>query len=172
MAQDHPSEPEIATFFIASIIVGQAGWLVGYNLGLKGTIADDHIFTALAVSLSALMASFIVGKDSNGDWLVGPKGTLLMIVPSLWYALEVFAYGIENGFLGWMRLFFTLFLFCVSIPYILYVILQAAVPNVAELKHRKLWAGLIAIGVTIGTLGFSFGYNNCSVVECYEGYEG
>lgn len=155
---EKPSSYEAGTFFVASIIAGQGAWSIGHNIGKNGEISTEQLIVIWVASVSALLATFVIGRTSDGEQYVSISGTALLSIPTIWFLCEIFFYQYEDGVIGWLRFFLTLGSLVVALPYVLYLLLVSAVPDIAEIRHKRLWIGLVGIVSLIAVVGYTVGH--------------
>ncbi|MGB1010954.1 MAG: hypothetical protein ACPGVP_14625 [Thiolinea sp.] len=165
---NNPSSAEAGAFFIAALAIAQAVWIISFNLGAYGDVFFEHLFMIWAASIAALLARLFIGKTSDGESYFGWPGTLLLMAPTLWIATEVLTLGNTSAGVQWFRFILTLLTLTVALPYIGYVIINTALPEVAEIHHPRLRSGLLVITLLTTGLAYLVGAKNYYVMSCHE----
>ena len=115
-----------------------------------------------------MLARLFIGRTEEGEHYFSWLGSLLLLAPSLWIGAEVLTLGNTSELVNGFRLGMTLLTLGVALPYIAYVILNTALPEIAEIQHPRLVMGLVVIGVFTGVLAFVVGAKNYYVMSCYD----
>jgi len=161
-----PSAAEAGAFFIASLAIAQAVWVISFNLGAYEDVFFEHLFMIWAASIAALLARLFIGSTEDGEAYFGWGGIVLLLAPSLWIATEILTLGSSSAAVQWFRLALTLLTITVALPYIGFIIVNTALPEVAEIHHPRLRIGLIVIALFTATLAYVVGAKNYYVMSC------
>ena len=137
MSDGRPSSHEAGTFFVAAIVVGQGAWSIAHHAGRYGMLSNDHLFAIWAASVSALIATFVIGRTAEGEKYASGFSTMLLGLPSVWFVMEIYLYQSQAYLTGWFRFALTVLMVTVSLPYVIYLILISALPDVAERRHKR-----------------------------------
>ena len=164
----HPSTAEAGAFFIAALAIAQAVWTISFNLGAYKDVFFEHLFMVWAASIAALLARVFIGKTAEGEHYFSWFGSLLLLAPSLWVITEVVSLGSNSILVEWFRIGMTLLTIGVALPYTVYIILNTALPEVAEIQHPRLMLGLFVISVVVAVLAFTVGAKNYYFMSCHD----
>lgn len=165
---NQPSAAEAGAFFIAALAIAQAVWIISFNLGAYGDVFFEHLFMVWAASIAALLARLFIGRTAEGESYFGWLGALLLLAPTLWIATEVLTLGNNSAAVQWFRFFLTVLTLGVALPYIGFVIVNTALPEIAEIQHPRLRLGLVVISLFITVLAYIVGAKNYYVMSCQE----
>ena len=162
----HSASHESHLFFIASIIIAQGLWTIFFHLGSYNSVAYDHLFIVLCASIAALIANVIINKTGENEHYLSGFGTVVLTFPIAWFLCEVIFHNVNINSVHVLRFILTASVILVSIPYILYLLLTAALPDVSEIKQNKFIYGLAFIGLFISSLAYLSGKNNYYIMTC------
>jgi len=160
------SSAEAGTFFIAAIGLSLVIWPVAFNLGAYETIFFEHLFQVWAASIAALLASLLIGRTAEGERYFSWGGAILLLLPTVWLASEVALYGTTDTVSHVVRVVLSFATLGLSLPYIGYVIVSAAVPETMEIHDRRLMIGLAGIGIIVVAIAWFAGTHNNYIMSC------
>ena len=118
--------------------------------------------TVWVASLAALLASIVVGRNTEIKIKFTWWGALILTIPSLIMFSVVLGL---NQYL-WIGSLLEWLLLIVAIPYIAYILMMIVVPDSVELHSKKLWAGLVFILILINLISYLVGQYNYYFVTC------
>ena len=115
----HSSLPkaEQRAFFVAVTGLAIATWPIVFNLGVYQTVFYSHLLSIFAASIAILLADWSINRRSRSDQLVDGggsgehamsnviwktsrmrwRGRLILMLPSLWFTVEVVTYYYPYG---------------------------------------------------------------------------
>jgi len=97
------------------------------------------------------------------------RGRFLLALPTVWLVLSAFidieAYRLDSPG-TWALWLVTLASAFLTLPYLLYVIIVAVVPDIDRLKHPKLRVALSGILLVMAMAGFVIGKNHPLFLTC------
>ena len=76
--------------------------------------------------------------------------------------------GNTNTAIAWLKIALTLLNIAIALPFIGYIIVNTALPEVAEIHHPRLRIGLLVIALFIAALAYTVGAKNYYVMSCYD----
>lgn len=151
-------------YLIVAVALSLNTWDIAFNLGVYGTIFFEKLFAIWVVSTTTLLAYWLL-DDSKPTirWyvqvaLLSPSITLLLT------AMEATVPMTDIAELVIIVIY--LFGFVVTLPIILYVVLIVTIPDVANLRSRKMISGLVGIVFMIAIIGFAIGSNHQIFLTC------
>jgi|GEM_PF-6768229 len=172
MSKKLPTANEAGTFVIAAIILSHAVWSVTFFYGAFEKVSYSHLLMIWVASFAVLLAIPFAYKNQEGEKLFSPISIIILLMPTCWFALEILAYYNKSAdAYNTIRTGLTLVTICLSLPYILYMVLQSALPEIAEIHHPKLWFGLCLIALIIAAAGYYAGSYNYYFMTC-EDFDG
>lgn len=161
-----PSSKEANAFFVAAVLSSFAIWPVAFNLGAYGTVFTDHLFKVWAASIAALLANALIGRTEEGEQYFMPLGAVLLIVPSAWIIGGIIFLGNSNELVQLLMSVLALAAILLSLPYIMFIIMRAALPEAMELTNKRLRYGLAGIACVVACSAFLAGKYNYLIISC------
>lgn len=154
----------ISAIALSAILSNEAFWY-----GVFGKIFFTNVLYVWVAATAALLASLFLPQMemplANMPW----RGRFLLALPTVWLALSAFL-DIETyrpdspgTWVLWVTTLASAFL---TLPYLLYVIIAAVVPDIDRLKHTKLRVALLGIILVMAIAGFVIGKNHPLFLTC------
>lgn len=163
------SRPEAKVFAISAIVLSASISSAAFWYGVFGAIFFTHLLYVWAAATAALLASFFVPRMDTPAVRLPWRGRFLLALPTVWLVLSAFidieAYRPESlsSWVLWVLALASAFL---TLPYLLYVVIAAVVPDIDRLTHRTLRVALLGILVFMAVVGFVIGKNHRLFLTC------
>ena len=157
---------ETSGFFIAAIATAPPTWTLAFNLGAYGTVFYSHLFAVWAASIAMFLATLWIRFANQGRDLFSWRSSVLLLLPSLWIVFDVLAIGSSSGFISTLSVALMIAVVLLSVPYIVYFLIMAVVPEVETIRSKKLQFGLVAIVGILALCGFLAGSKNYLLMTC------
>lgn len=163
------SRPEAKVFAISAIVLSASISSAAFWYGVFGAIFFTHLLYVWAAATAALLASFFVPRMDTPAVRLPWRGRFLLALPTVWLVLSAFidieAYRPESlsSWVLWVLALASAFL---TLPYLLYVVIAAVVPDIDRLTHRTLRVALLGILVFMAVVGFVIGKNHRLFLIC------
>ncbi len=168
MEEDHAiSNAEAKVFVISAIVLSGTVSNAAFWYGVLGTIFFTHLLYIWVAATAALLASLFVPRGEAP--LVPWRGRFVLALPTVWLVLSAFidieAYRPDNpgSWVLWVASVAGAFL---TLPYLLYIIIVAVVPDIDRLKHVKLRVALFGIILVTAAACFVIGKNHPLFLTC------
>ena len=163
------SRAEAKVFVISAIALSASVSNTAFWYGVSGTIFFTHHLYIWVAATAALLASLFTPPIATPLVKLPWRGRSILALPTVWLVLAAFidieAYRPET--LGtWALWLMALASAFWTLPYLLYVIIVAVVPDIDRLKHTKLRAALLGIVLVMGVAGFVIGKNHPLFLTC------
>jgi hypothetical protein len=160
---------EAKVFFISAVVLSTTVCSVAFWYGVYGTVFFTHLLYVWVAATAALLASLFLPKMEMPLAAMPWRGRFLLALPTLWLALSAFidiqTYRPDSAgtWMLWAAALVSAFL---TLPYLLYIIIAAVVPDIDRLKHTKLQVALIGIIFVMAITGFAIGKNHPLFLTC------
>ena len=164
------SSAEAKVFVISAIVLSASVANAAFWYGVFDRVFFTHLLYVWIVATAALLASFFIPRieSSVATWLPW-RGRFLLALPTAWLIFAAFI-DVEtyrpDSLVTWAVWVITILSAFLTLPYLLYVIIVAAVPNVEKLTHNRLRLGLLGIVFVMGLAGFVLGKNHYLFLTC------
>ncbi len=167
---DHAiSRAEAKVFVISAIALSATVSNAAFWYGVIGTIFFTNLLYVWVAATAALLASLFVPQMETPLATMPWRGRFLLALPTLWLVLSAFidieAYRPDHPG-SWVLWVVTLASAFLTLPYLLYVIIIAVVPDIDRLKHTKLRVALLGIILVTAIAGFVIGKNHPLFLTC------
>ena len=164
------SRAEAKVFFISAMALSAAVAISAFWFGVYGTIFFEKLLYVWVAASAALLASFFVPRlDVPAVKLPWWRGRFLLGLPTVWLVLSAFV-DIESyrpeSLASWALWLVALTSAFLTLPYLLYVIIVAVVPDIDRLTNPKLRGALLGIVALMGVVGFVIGKNYPLFLTC------
>ena len=161
-----PSSQE-KSFLLTALALAPSVWIISFNYGVYKTIFYEHLFVIWAISIAALISSFVIKLDDEAISFSTLKGRLLLLLPSVWVLSGYWAHmGEYSNSIYWLDIILTLLTLFLSMPYILYYVVLVLVPSAQSIYSSKLLGMLVVITILIAVLGFLVGHFHPQFLYC------
>ena len=168
------SKAEAKVFVISAIALSVTVCNAAFWYGVFGKVFFTHVLYIWAAATAALLASLFVPRIESPLLRLPWRGRFILALPTVWLVLAAFvdleAYGLD-GFETfsldlWVLWALTLASAFLTLPYLLYVMILAVVPDIDRLTHRNLRIALPAIVLLMGVAGFVLGKHHTYFLTC------
>jgi hypothetical protein len=171
MTQDNHaiSRAEAKVFVISAIVLSTTVSYIAFWYGVFGTIFFDYLLYVWIAATAALLASLFIPQMETPPLKLPWRGRFILGLPTVWLVLSIFidveAYRPDSPgtWVLWVTTLASAFL---TLPYLLYVIIAAVVPDIDRLKHTKLRVALLGIILVMAIAGFVIGKNHPLFLTC------
>ncbi len=163
------SNAEAKVFVISAIALSATVSSAAFWYGVYETIFFEHLLYVWVAATAALLASLFVPPMETPPVRLPWRGRFLLALPTVWLVLSAFvdieAYRPDSpgSWALWVLSLASAFL---TLPYLLYVIIVAVLPDIDRLKHTKLRAALLGIILVMAMAGFVIGKNHPLFLTC------
>ena len=163
------SKAEAKVFVISAIALSTTVSSAAFWYGVFGTIFFEHLFYVWVAATVALLASLFVPRIETPPIKLPWRGRFVLALPTVWLVLSAFidieAYRPDSpgSWVLWVVSLASAFL---TLPYLLYVVIVAVVPDIDRLKHPKLRVALVGIVLVMAIAGFVIGKNHPLFLTC------
>jgi hypothetical protein len=171
MTQDNHaiSRAEAKVFVISAIVLSTTVSYIAFWYGVFGTIFFDYLLYVWIAATAALLASLFIPQMETPPLKLPWRGRFILALPTVWLVLSTFidveAYRPDSPG-TWVLWVVTLASAFLTLPYLLYVIIVAVVPDIDRLTHTKLRVALLGILLVTGMAGFVIGKNHSLFLTC------
>lgn len=171
MTQDNHaiSRAEAKVFVISAIVLSTTVSYIVFWYGVYGTIFFDYLLYVWIAATAALLASLFIPQMETPPLKLPWRGRFILALPTVWLVLSTFidveAYRPDSPG-TWVLWVVTLASAFLTLPYLLYVIIAAVVPDIDRLTHTKLRVALLGILLVTGMAGFVIGKNHSLFLTC------
>ncbi len=163
------SRAEAKVFVISAIVLSTTLSYIAFWYGVFGTIFFDYLFYVWIAATAALLASLFIPQMETPPLKLPWRGRFILALPTVWLVLSTFidveAYRPDSPG-TWVLWVVTLASAFLTLPYLLYVIIVAVVPDIDRLTHTKLRVALLGILLVTGMAGFVIGKNHSLFLTC------
>ena len=163
------SRAEAKVFVISAIVLSTTVSYIAFWYGVFGTIFFDYLLYVWIAATAALLASLFIPQMETPPLKLPWRGRFILGLPTVWLVLSIFidveAYRPDSPG-TWVLWVVTLASAFLTLPYLLYVIIVAVVPDIDRLTHTKLRVALLGILLVTGMAGFVIGKNHSLFLTC------
>jgi len=163
------SRAEAKVFVLSAIALSATVSSAAFWYGVFETIFFEQLFYVWVAATAALLASLFVPPMDMPAVRLPWRGRFLLALPTVWLVLSAFidieAYRPDTPgtWALWLAALASAFL---TLPYLLYVIIVAVVPDIDRLTHTRLRAALFGILLVMAAAGFVIGKNHPRFLTC------
>jgi len=162
--EDHAiSGAEAKVFVISAIALSATVANAAFWYGVFGKIFFTHLLYVWIAATAALLASLFIPQMETPLLKLPWRGRFILALPTVWLVLAAFidVEAYRPNSLGTLALWLvTLASAFLTLPYLLYVVIVAVVPDIDRLTHTKLRVALLGIVLVMGVAGFVIGTNH------------
>ena len=167
---DHAiSKAEAKVFVISAIALSATVSNAAFWYGVFGTIFFTHLLYVWVAATAALLASMFLPQMEMPLAKMPWRGRFLLALPTVWLVLSAFidieTYRPDSPG-TWVLWVVTLASAFLTLPYLLYVIIAAVVPDIDRLTHTKLRVALLGILLIMGVASFVLGKHHYHFLTC------
>ena len=163
------SEAESKVFMISVVVLSAAVSMAAFWYGVFGKIFFTYLFNVWVASTAALLASLFVPRLESPPIRLPWRGRILLALPTVWlvlYALNNAGLFDLEGAASWVLWIATLASAFLTLPYLLFVVVAVAVPNIDRLEQPRLRFALIGIILAMALASFAIGKNHPLFLTC------
>lgn len=167
----HPmSAEESRAFVLSSIAISTGLFSIAFYYGVFGTIFFDHLFYVWVASTVALIASLFVPPVDALPAFISWRGRFVLILPTAFLIWLYFNDGAKMnvGSGGWVDWVLALAIMGLTLPYLIFVLVLVAVPDVERLTHPVLRPAILAIAIMVVLSGYAIGRNHDHFITCFD----
>ena len=162
------SRAEAKAFVISAIVLSATVSNAAFWYGVFGKIFFADVLYVWVAATAALLASLFIPPMDTPLLKLPWKGRFILALPTVWLVLAAFI-DVEawpNSLGTWMLWAVTLASAFLTLPYLLYVMIVAVVPDIERLTHTKLRVALLGIFLVMAMAGFVLGNNHSRFLTC------
>lgn len=163
------SASEAKAFVLSAVALSASLFNIGFWYGVFDTIFFEHLFFIWVAATVALIASLFVPTVDALPGFVSWRGRIVLLIPSVWLTMEAmngsWLVSSSNSHWYWLAAVATAVL---SLPYVLYVLVLVAVPDVERLTQPRLKLALVTIAGATTLAGLSIGSNHATFLTCQD----
>lgn len=164
------SSQEARAFVLSSIAISSGVFGIAFWYGVFGTVFFEHLFHVWVASTVALVASLFVPPVDALPSFMSWRGRFVLALPSVWMIVAALE-GEESILLaqaGWPEWLLTIAVLAMTLPYLLYVLVMVAVPDIDSLTKPHLRIAIWAIAIGIALAGYTIGTHHHRFLTCYD----
>lgn len=170
LADTETTSQEARAFVLSSIAISSGIFGIAFWYGVFGTVFFEHLFYVWVAATVALIASLFVPPLDALPGFMSWRGRFVLALPSAWMIIAALGGGdsLDLANAGWPDWLLTIAILVITLPYLLYVLIMVAVPDIERLRQPRLRAAIWAIAVGIGLAGFAIGSHHDQFLTCYD----
>ena len=167
-AKDRVSSEEAKVFVLSAVALSAGIFTIAFWYGVFETIFFEHLFYVWVASTVALVASLILPPVDALPAFVSWRGRFMLILPTLWLLFEATADSTVSLSVAdeWILWGLSAAVVIITLPYLLYVLVLIAVPDIDQLRTPILRYALVAIVAAIAIAGVVIGQNHPLFLTC------
>lgn len=164
------SSQEARAFVLTSIALASGIFGIAFWYGVFGTVFFEQIFYVWVAATVALIASLFVPPHDALPAFLSWKGRFVLALPTIWMLMLAAGYEKSESLAhaGWLEWALTLSIVALTLPYLVYVLILVAIPDIESLKHPRLRSSVFVIALAIAVAGYAIGKNHPQFVTCYD----
>jgi hypothetical protein len=163
------SSAEAKVFVISAIVLSAILSNEAFWYGVFGKIFFTNVLYVWVAATAALLATLFVPQMDTPPLKLPWRGRFILALPTVWLVLAAFidveAYR-PNSPGTWVLWAVTLASAFLTLPYLLYVMIVAVVPDIDRLTHAKLRVALLGILLIMGVASFVLGKHHYHFLTC------
>ncbi len=168
IARSQIGEQEAKAFILSAVALSAGVFNITFWFGVFETVFFEHLFYIWVASTVALVASMFVPPVDALPALVSWRGRFVLILPTLWLLIEATtdtsattAFWDDRALLV-LSAVIVLF----TLPYLIYVLVLLAVPDIDQLRTPVLRYVLIGLVTAMAFAGVAIGKNHPVFLTC------
>lgn len=157
---------QFEVYILVAVALALNTWDIAFNLGVYGTVFFEKLFSVWVIATTTLLAYWLL-EDSKPSLhgfiqfaLFLPTLTLIITAIDNTASTDIITDIVITALY--------LIAFIVTLPVTLYVVLVVTIPDIVELKSRKMIWGLIGIVLIIAVVGLIIGSNHHLLLNCFD----
>ena len=170
VAAHRVSSQEARAFMLSSIAISSGIFGIAFWYGVFGTVFFEHLFYVWVAATVALVASLFVPPVDALPSFMSWRGRFVLALPSVWMLMTAIDGGenLDLANAGWPEWVLTIAILALTLPYLLYVLIMVAVPDIEKLRQPKLRIATWAIAIGVALAGYAIGANHPRFLTCYD----
>ncbi len=162
------SPHDAKAFLLSSIVLSGAVFKIAFWFGVSGTVFFEHLFHVWIAATVALAASVFVPHISALPQFLSWRGRFVLILPTLWLALELFIGpdAVLSAIQQWFVWGLAMGMLVLTLPYIAYVLVTVTVPDIERLHSARLGGAILGIALLTAFAGLAIGHNHPRILTC------
>lgn len=164
------SSEESRAFVLSAIAISTGVFGIAFFYGVFGTVFFEHLFYVWIASTVALIASLFVPPVDALPAFISWRGRFVLILPTIFlfwlYFTDSASLNIATG--GWVEWCLAIAIMGLTLPYLLFVLIMVAVPDVERLTTLTLRVAIIGIAAAVVLAGYAIGRNHDRFITCYD----
>lgn len=164
------SSQEARAFVLSSIAISSGVFGIAFWYGVFGTVFFEHLFYVWVASTVALVASLFVPPVDALPSFMSWRGRFVLALPSIWMAMAAVKgeAHLVLAHASWAEWALTIAILVMTLPYLLYVLVMVAVPDIETLQQPRLRMAVWVIAVGIALAGYAIGAHHPRFLNCYD----
>lgn len=159
---------ESRAFVLSAIAIASGVFGISFFYGVFGTIFFEHLFYVWVASSVALIASLFVPPVDALPAFISWRGRFVLGLPTV---LMIWLFFSDNPSLniasvGWSEWLLAIVVVGLTLPYLLFVLIMVAIPDVERLTHPRLRTALFGISLLVVLAGYGIGRNHDRFITC------
>ena len=157
-------DPGVRAFILIVVALAYPAWDIGFEIGAYGRLFFEKVFVAWSISTALFIVLLVVPKDK---FRVPTVTWFATAIPSVWLVLalsiraapevKLIGYALTaSGFIAYLACF----------PYVIYMAVSIAYPDLLRVRQRTSQAALAAIILGFVSAGFVVGKNHSYLLTC------
>ena len=156
--------PVARSFILLCVALAYAAWDIGFELGAHGRIFFEKLFMVWSISTALLIAMLVIPR---GRTRIPPTAIVVTAFPSVWLILALLARASpDTPGLGALLFASGLAVYLACFPYVIYLGLSIAYPDLLAHRDRRPKLTLLAIGLTLLAAGYLMGTHHQRLISC------
>lgn len=164
------SSQEARAFMLSSIAISSGVFGIAFWYGVFGTVFFEHLFYVWVAATVALTASLFVPPVDALPSFMSWHGRFVLALPTLWLIMSVTdgAQDLNLANVGWAEWILTIAILALTLPYLMYVLVMVAVPDIETLQHPKLRIAIWSIALAVALSGYLIGTHHPRFLTCFD----
>lgn len=167
---DTVTSQEARAFVLSAIAISSGIFGIAFWYGVFGTVFFEHLLYVWVAATVALVASLLVPPVDALPSFMSWRGRFVLALPSLWLLVAAID-GDENLVLSetaWPEWALIVAILAMTLPYLVYVLVMVAVPDIETLTQPRLRIAVWVIAVAIAFAGYGIGAHHPRFLTCYD----
>jgi len=164
------SSEESRAFVLSAIAISTGVFGIAFFYGVFGTVFFEHLFYVWVASTVALVASLFVPPVDALPAFISWRGRFVLILPTVFLFWLYFADSpsLNIATSGWVEWVLAIAIMGLTLPYLIFVLIMVAVPDVERLTTPTLRFAIIGIAFAVVLAGYAIGQNHNHFITCYD----
>ena len=161
---------ESRAFVLSSIAIATGVFGISFYYGAFGTVFFDHLFYVWVASTVAFVASLFVPPVDALPAFISWRGRFVLGLPSVFMIWLFFSenpsLNIANA--GWVEWVLAIVIVGLTLPYLIFVLILVAIPDIEQLQHPRLRTAIVVIAFMVVLAGYGIGRHHDRFITCYD----